>query len=225
MTNESRSTGLVLVAGGVLALAVNVVFPRVDDPWDTVAVLSMMAENEMLRQLSFLGVAAAILTLAAGVAGVRRLLRGTAGGTWGQLGMAGVQLGAVLLVGSVGVGMAATPAAVSWVAAGSPDAGTEFAVAAALNAADDHIWFMSIIAFWAGLGALGVGMSRTGRFPLWSGWVIACVGFATASVVGIPLAIGVESPALLLVFGILATVSAIWAVLTGGWLLRKVTAA
>jgi hypothetical protein len=27
------------------------------------------------------------------------------------------------------------------------------------------------------------------------------------------------------VFGILATVSAIWAVLTGGWLLRKVTAA
>ncbi len=223
MTTD-RSIGWLLVIGGVLALAVNAVFPRVDDPWDTAAVLSMMAENETRRQLSFLGVAVAILTLAAGVAGIRRLLRDGPGESWARFGLAGVQLGAVLLVASVGVGLAATPAAVSWVAAGSPDVGTEFAIAATLNAADDHIWFMSIIAFWAGLGAVGVGMSRTDYFPRWSGWVIAGVGLTTAFGVGVPLAFGVESPALLLGFGILATASAIWAVVTGGWMMRRVAA-
>jgi hypothetical protein len=221
MTTD-RSTGWLLVTGGVLALAVNAVFPRVDDPWDTAAVLSMMAENETRRQLSFLGVTVAILTLAAGVSGIQRLVRGGPGESWARLGLAGVQLGAVLLVASVGLGLAATPAAVSWVEAGSLDAGTELAIAATLNVADDHIWFMSIISFWAGLGAIGVGMSRTGHFPRWSGWVIAGVGFAAAGIVGVPLAYGVESPALLIVFGILATASAIWAVVTGAWMLRRV---
>jgi hypothetical protein len=219
-----RPTGLLLAAGGILALAVNVVFPRVDDPWDTVAVLSMMAENETLRQISFLGVTVAVLTLAAGASGIHRLLREGPGETWGRIGLAGVLLGAVLLTASVGLGLAATPAAVSWVAAGSPAAGTEFAIAATLNAADDHVWFMSIVMFWGGLGFIGLGMSRTDHFPRWSGWVIAGVGLTTAVVVGVPLAYGVQSPTLLVVFGILATGSAIWAVATGWWMVRKVAA-
>lgn len=216
-----RVTAVAMILGGVVAMVFNGLFPRAEDPWDTAGVLTMMVESRTLRQLSFLGVTAAILALTAGVVGIHRSLEGGNGAVWSRLGLYAVLVGTALFTVSVGLGQAATGAAAAWAAAGSTAAGPEFAVASALNLADDHVWFLSIVTYWGGLGLVGLGMVKGGLHPGWLGAFIMAVGLAAAFLVGTPLAYGAEIPVLLLLFGVLGMATALWALVTGVWTLRR----
>jgi hypothetical protein len=93
-------------------------------------------------------------------------------------------------------------------------------VAAALNRADDAIWFLSIIAYWGALALYGRAMIRSAVVPRWLGASMLIVGTVTALLVGMPLAVGVEVPALLVAFGVLGGLTTLWALALGVWTIR-----
>jgi hypothetical protein len=216
-----RTSGIALIAGAILTTVFNIVFPRVQDPWDTVAVLHMMAENETLRQISFLGVTAGIWIITLGVAGVSRSITQGAAEFWARIGFFFVLAGAALFTAATGLGLAATGAAVDWVAAGADTASSQFAIAAALNAADDGVWFLAIMTFWGALAVVGAGMYLSENYPGWMGGMIAVLGGANALLIGLPLAFGVTNPALFLGFAGIAQLTIVWALISGIWMLRK----
>jgi hypothetical protein len=216
----TRLTGASLTAGAVALLVFNPLFPRADDPWDVPAVLAMMAENATLRQSSFLAITVGLLAVTAGLVGIQRSM----GIVWARLGLYAVLVGVTLFATAAGLGMAATGAAVGWVDAGSDVESVEYAIAAALNLADDHVWFWSIITYWTGLGLLGAAIASHTTFPRWLGLPLAVIGFATAAFVGVPLALGVEAPALFLVFGVCGGLTTLWVLAAGIWILRHPTA-
>jgi hypothetical protein len=215
-----RAAGGCLVAGAVLTTVFNVLFPRAADPADTVAVLTVMAGNEVRHLISFLGVTAGLWLLTAGIAGIYRSLSAGPGAVWARFGFYGLLVGAAVFTVATGLGMATTRAAVDWVAAGSDPASAQYAIAAALNAADDGVWSLSIIAYWAALGVLGIGIIRGRIYPRWSGSAIVALGFANALLVGVPLAYGVVNQSMFLLFAGLAQLTIVWALATGIWMLR-----
>jgi hypothetical protein len=216
-----RISGVALTSGALVTTLFNVLFPRVDDPWDTVAVLTMMAENETLRQISFLGITAGIWIITLGVAGISHSITQSSGAFWARVGFYFLLAGTALVTAASGIGLAATSAAVDWVTAGPDPTSAQFAIAASLNAADDGVWYVSIMAFWGALAVVGVGIFLSEVYPRWMGVTIAVLGGANALLVGLPLAFGVTKPALLFGFAGLAQLTIVWAFVSGIWMLRN----
>jgi hypothetical protein len=216
--------GRLLVAGVLAMTLFNVLFPRAADPFDHRQVLTMMVENPATRQISFLGLTAALWVITAALAAVGTSLTAGGGERWAKLSRHGLFAGAILFTAATALGMAATVAAEEWAAAGG-GAGAEFAVAAALNAADDAVWFSFITVYWGALALLGVGMLRGSARPAWQGGSLLALGGANALGVGVPLLDGVQAPALLVAFGVIAQLSLLWLLLTGVLMLRQRAAA
>lgn len=200
--------GRLLAAGGLGALLFNLIFPRADDPWDPSSVLAMMAENSLRRQLAFVGATLSVL-LISGCLIELAVGTGSAVGRWGA-GL--VALGATSFTVASALGLAATGPARSW-AGGGPAADTDFLIAATLNRADDFAWYVAIAVLWTGIGLVGVSLRNDVARA--ASTVLATVGFVTGVGVGLPLAIGVEWMGLLMAFGVLATITAIWALVVG----------
>jgi hypothetical protein len=215
-----RFSGVALISGAIVTTIFNILFPRVADPWDTVAVLTMMAENETLRQISFLGIIAGIWVITAGVAGISYSIDQRAGAFWARIGFYFLLVGAAIFTVANGIGLVATNAAVEWAAAGADPASAQYAIAASLNAADDGVWFMAIMTFWGALAVVGAGILLSDEFPRWMGAGIILAGAANALLVGLPLAFGITSTALFLGFAALAQLTIIWALVSGIWMLR-----
>ncbi|HSJ27262.1 MAG TPA: hypothetical protein VLB67_03565 [Acidimicrobiia bacterium] len=205
------SAGRVLAAGGAAALVFNVLFPRAADPWDPVAVLTMMAESPLRRQTAFVGVTVAVVLIAGSVMRLGRR-SGTAFGDWGA-GLVGA--GALLFTVASALGLAATGSARAWLASGSSPESAEFAIAAALNRADDFVWYLAIATLWTGLGLIGLALRRTDLVPAWAGPSLAVLGLVTGIAIGIPLAVGTEWLPLVIGFGALAGATSLWALAVG----------
>jgi hypothetical protein len=207
-----------LTGGAVVLLAANVAFPRAADPWDLPAVLTMMVDDRVLRQASFLAVTAGLWAVTAGLLSYDTRLQGAA--FWARLARHLAVVGVTLFTAASALGLAATGAAVEWVAAGAEPAGPEYAVAAALNRADDAVWFLSIVAYWGALALYGLAMVRSEAVPRWLGAWILVMGTVTALLVGLPLAVGVKITALLVAFGVLGGITTLWALTLGLWTIR-----
>lgn len=214
----TRAGGMALTGGAVALLAANAVFPRSSDPWDVPAVLQMMVDDRVLRQASFLALTAGLWAITAGLFSPGRWLQHDAAAA--RLARHLAVVGVTLFTAASALGMAATGAAVEWVAAGAEPAGPEYAVAAALNRADDAIWFLSIVAYWSALALYGRAMLRSAEVPRWLGACMLVIGTVTALLVGLPLAVGVEAPALLVAFGVLGGLTTLWALTLGVWTIR-----
>jgi hypothetical protein len=222
LTRDQRATaaGVAMTGGAVVLLAGNVLFPRAEDAWDVAGVLTMMADGRALRQVSFLLVTGGLWVATAGLVAIDRRLADGPAGLWARWGRSLAVVGVTLFTAASALGLAATGAAVTWVVAGADPTGADYAVAAALNLADDAVWYLSIVAYWSALALYGLAMVRSERVPTWLGWWGVGVGVATAVAVGAPLAVGVESMGLLLAFGVLATLSTLWLLALGIWALR-----
>jgi hypothetical protein len=82
-------------------------------------------------------------------------------------------------------------------------------------------FFMTVIVFWLALAFLGIGMVLSTVYPKWMGWVLLILGVLIVGVVGIPQAVGDPSRALDIIFGVLAGLTSIWAIVVGLWVTRK----
>lgn len=200
-------TGRLLAAGGLGALVFNLVFPRADDPWDPSSVLTMMAESPLRRQLAFIGATVSVLLISGCLIELAVRTRRPAG-RWGA-GL--VALGATAFTVATALGLSATGPARSWEGGSAIEA--DFLMAVTLNRADDYVWYLAIFVLWTGIGM--VGLSLRGDLSRIASTALAAVGFAAGVGVGLPLALGVESTALLAAFGALATVTAAWALVVG----------
>ena len=209
-----------MTGGAGVLLVGNVLFPRADDPWDVAGVLTMMANEQGLRQASFLLVTGGLWAATAGLVAFDRRLTDEPAVLWARWGRHLAVVGLALFTAASALGLAATGAAVTWVEAGADPAGPQYAVAAALNLADDTVWYLSIVAYWSALALYGLAMVRSERVPTWLGWWGLAGGVATAGAVGVPLAVGVEAMVLLLTFGVLAALSTLWLLTLGIWELR-----
>jgi hypothetical protein len=216
-----RISGIALTSGALVTTLFNILFPRVADPWDTIAVLMMMAENETLRQISFLGITAGIWSITAGAAGISHTISRDSGAFWARIGFYFLLAGAAIFTTANALGLAATNAAVDWAAAGADPASAQYAIAASLNAADDSVWYLAIITFWGALAVIGAGMYLSEEYPRWMGGAIMLTGTANALLIGLPLSFGVTNPALFLGFAGLAQLTIIWALVSGIWMLRR----
>lgn len=214
----ARAGGVTLIAGAVVLLVANVAFPRAADPWDVPAVLMMMVDDRVLRQASFLAVTAGLWAVTAGLLSPDRWLQDDAASA--RIARHLAVVGVTLFTTASALGMAATGAAVEWVAAGAEPTGPEYAVAAALNHADDAVWFLSLVAYWGALALYGRVMVRSAAVPQWLGAWVLVVGTVTAVFVGLPLTVGVEVPALLVAFGVLGGLTTLWALTLGVWMVR-----
>lgn len=152
-------TGSAFIGGAVVLIVANLLFPRAEDPWDTAAVLTMMADSQTLRQVSFLAVVTGLMAVTAGLVGIQRSLSSGSAAVWARIGLAAALVGAAMVT------------------------------------------------------------SRD--YPRWLGFWILVTGFANALLVGVPLAFGAEAAALFLVFGAFGMLTAVWALATGVWVLRR----
>lgn len=209
----TRLAGTALTGGAVVLLVVNVGFPRAADPWDVPAVLTMMVDSQALRQASFVTLTLGLWAVTAGLIGLEPRLRDAA--EWARLARHLAVVGVTLFTAASALGLAATGAAVEWSTAGADPTSPEYAVAAALNRADDFVWYLSIVAFWGALGLYGLAMLRSGAVPRWLGAWALVAGAVTSLLVGLPLAVGVEVGALLVAFGVLGGLTTVWALLLG----------
>ena len=214
----TRVAGTALTGGAVVLLLANVAFPRAADPWDVPAVLTMMVDSQALRQASFVALTVGLWAVTAGLIGLEPRLRDAA--VCARLARHLAVVGITLFTAACALGLAATGAAVEWSGAGAEPTSPEYAVAAALNRADDFVWYLSIVAFWGALGLYGLAMVRSGAVPRWLGVWALVAGSVTALLIGLPLAVGVEVPALLVAFGVLGGLTTVWALLLGIWTTR-----
>lgn len=213
----NKTVGAALVAGGVLTILSNVVFPRAADPFDTETVLALMAEEPLMRQAGLIGVLAGVWALTAGVLGFDRTPAAEGGSGWSRAAGRMLLAGATLFTASIGLGLAATGHAAEGVAA---PASAAYFTAAALNAADDAVFFTAILTFWGALALFGRALLQTQQVPRGMGWLILVLGLANSLLAGLPLALGVTWPGLVFAFAGMALFTSLWAVWMGVWLRR-----
>ncbi len=213
-----RIAGVSFIAGGILLIVFNALFPRVDDPSDTQLVLTKLADNETFSLIVQLGIAVGLWALMIGVVGVYRSISTGGAAAWARLGFYGIIVGVTLQTAAYAAGIAATGAAAEQ---GGTELGTAaYTIAAALNATSNSLFFMSVIVAWLALAFLGVGMVLSTVYPKWLGWAILILGVATV-VVGFIGALTDPTQVLDLTFGVLAGLSTIWALVIGIIITRR----
>ena len=161
---SQKIAGIALIAGGILTLVFNVIFPRADDPNVMTQVLQALARNEALSILVYLGIAVGVWAIMIGIAGISHNITDGAGAAWARMGFYGVILGTSLLTVFSGIGIESVGAAVDWVASGSTDA-TALGVAAALNLSSSAAFNMTILFNWLGMAFVGIGLVLSDSYP------------------------------------------------------------
>ena len=215
-----KIAGLGLIVGGILTLASNAIFPRADDPSVVAQVLETYADNEMLSQLSYLGITMGVIAIMIGIVGLYRKISTGAAVAWARLGFFGVIVGTTLFAISSAVGLAVVERAVDWAAAGSALDTSAFSATAALVEANRSMFVMTFLVYWLALIFLAIGMVLSSAYPKWLGWVLL-VASAAVVVISIPPFFAEPSQAAEYVFAVPAGVTSIWALVTGIWITRR----
>ena len=216
-----KIAGIGFIVGAVLTTVFNVLYPHADDPSDVSQVLTELADNETFSLIVFLALAVGYWVIMIGVVGVYRSISTGSAAVWGRLGFYGVVVGTTLATTSFAIGLASTGAAADWLAVGSGMSTIEYTIAAALNAAGNSIFFMSIILFWMALAFLAIGMVLSSVYSKWLGWVLLVLGVATVVVAGVPMALSDLSQTQDIIFGVLAGLTTLWALVLGVWITRR----
>jgi len=216
-----RIAGIALIVGAIVLIVSNALFPRADDPGATREVLTKYGENETLAQVAYLGIAVGIWLFLAGLAGVYRSLSSGAAAAWARVGFYGALVGAAMWTVTAGMGLGEAGAAANWVAAlGTPGETIAYSVAAALYAAAQPVFTMTVIAYWVALIVLSIGISLGTVYPRWLGWIGIVLGVATVITVAPQAFQGITQTSQLL-FAIFAGLSTLWGLVIGVLITRK----
>ncbi|MBI4188383.1 MAG: hypothetical protein HY529_04150 [Chloroflexi bacterium] len=208
------------IAGGLLLLIFNFLFPRAADPSNTQDMLTKWGSQEGLTKLSAFFLTVGMWGLMKGAAGVYRSIS-NGGAAWARLGFYGIVVGTTIFTTNNGILAATASTAANWLAAPVASKGTAYSIAATLSTASGAVFTMSILTIWLALFFLGIGMSRSAVYPRWLGWVGLILGALTVVIVGIPQFFAGLGTTTMTIFAVLATLTAIWALVLGIWVARK----
>lgn len=219
-----RLAGLSFIIGAVLLIVFNLLYPRADDPANAAQFVQRVADTRGgLWEAVNLFLAVGIWGLMIGFAGVYRAVSTGGAAAWARLGYYGVIVGSTLWTVTFGLeGFGLSLVVKQWQNASGPAKDTLALIAAAHANVLVGLFSMTIIVFWLALIFIGIGMASSRVFPKWAGWAAIVLGAATVAVVGVPQAFaGPSQTSINVLFPILATLSTIYALILGVWLLRK----
>ncbi|MGD2159152.1 MAG: hypothetical protein PVG32_19905 [Anaerolineales bacterium] len=209
-----------LVIGAVLLVVFNLLYPRPADPSSAQSVLTAMADQKVLTQLSQLMLALGFWGLMIGSAGVHRSITDR-GAAWARLGFYGIVGGTAIWSINFGLGLASANAASDWVVASVADKAAAYDVANTFLTVNSGIYTMSILMFWLALIFLGAGMARNPVYPQWFGWVAVVLGIAMVAIVGIPRFLVENSTSSMFIFAGLSLLTTVWFLVVGIWVARR----
>ena len=96
-----RLASIALILGGILTLAANAAFPRADDPDSLLSSVMNFADNEVLSQITLLGITIGIWGIVIGVAGIYRSIESGAAAAWTRVGFYAVVIGGVVVAATL----------------------------------------------------------------------------------------------------------------------------
>jgi hypothetical protein len=220
-----RIAGVSFIAGALIVIAANAAHPRVGDPSDYHAVLQMIADTRGgYWEAVHLFLAMGMWALAAGFAGLYRSFGSGAGSAWARLGFYGILMGTTLFTldfGLEGLGRAVAVHAMQTAAAADQAAIQGFLIG--LTVVSHPIFGLAVIVYWGSLALVGIAILRGEIYSKWSGWALLVFGSANAFGTGLPYALRGASMTVDMIFAVLATLSALIALVLGVGMLRVQT--
>jgi len=210
-----RLAGLSFIVGSVLLLVFNALYPRGGgDPSDATQFVKAVTDTrggwwEALNLLLAVG----IWGLMIGFAGVYRAISTGGAAAWARLGYYGIIVGTTLwtvtfALQGFGLGLVTKQSGAA-------------AIAGALAFFLVGLLSMTIIVYWLALIFMGIGMAMSKVFPGWTGWVAIVLGVLTALTGVLQGFTGPTQLTLNVLFPILASLSTIFTLVLGVWLVRK----
>ena len=121
-------------------------------------------------------------------------------------------------LGLNGVGLAQV--AERWQAAAGEQKETLLLIAISLRDFETGLFSLTIMAYWMALVFLGIGMLLSTLYPKWLSGAIIVLGVALV-VMGVIFTFADNTKALDSVFGVLAGISTVWALVLGLWITRR----
>ncbi|MBI4234027.1 MAG: hypothetical protein HY686_06260 [Chloroflexi bacterium] len=220
-----RLAGIMFVVGGILTLVFNFLYPRASDPTFDNVQLTLQAiadKGSTFYRVDNLLLAVGLWGLMIGWVGVYRSLSSGSAAVWARLGFYGVIVGTTLWTVVFGMNMGFGLVVEQWASSAEPAKATWLVVASALTRLQFLLFSMTVIVYWLATAFIGIGIVLGAVFPKWLGWVLVILGVVTVVVVGLPQVLAGPSQVVSnVLFPILATLSTLWAVATGIWVLRK----
>ncbi|MBI4200639.1 MAG: DUF4386 family protein [Chloroflexi bacterium] len=208
-----KLAGLSFIAGAILLIVSNALFPRPADPSDAAQFVQKIADSRGgFWEVDTLLLAVGIWAVMIGATGVYRSISTGGAAAWARLGYYGVIVGVtvwtVLLALNLGLSQAVKLA------------GTDRAVQV-MAMTTSGVFSMSIIVLWLALTFLGIGMVLSAVYPKWAGWAIIVLGVATV-IVGILQGLGGPSKTVTnVLFPIVSILTTLWGLVLGIWITRK----
>lgn len=192
-----------LIAGGLLILT-SALFPRPADPSDSTEYLRLLVDEEELSRLVLLLVPIGIWAFALGIAAVVRVLRPRRDDAARQVASYTLLVGSAVVLVQFGLGNAALAEAVS----------SDIQSGATLWAGATHVRSFGMLIIWTGLVILGFGLLREARVHRLLSWPPLLLG---ASMIAVTIPAIIEGPrkATAVASGVIAALTAIWAMFLG----------
>jgi hypothetical protein len=171
--------------------------------------------------------AIAVVFVSNGLAAIAQSVEAEPGASWARLGFVNVLIGGAVMLAALGIdGFALVPMARSWLDASAADQRTLFQIAQALFSAFIGMFALAVFVFFGCVPLLYGTAFLTGRvYPRWIG-IAAIAGGLVGLPLGMALAFAwITSLVYMILFGISATLFAIWVIAAGIVLWRRTTPA
>lgn len=213
------SSGFIIAA--ILIVVGGLLMPHATTPTSNLQeMLKPLGEQQSRTQLSALLITFSFWAALIGAAAVYRSIA-VGGAAWARLGFYLALVGTALWTVSLSLDVAVASAVANWLAAPTGSEQAAYGVVASLSAFGRGIVPMTWIAYWLALGFLGIAMVLSGVYPRWLGWAGLFVS-GPMIVVGLVQAFSARSTSLTLAFAVLETLTALWFLVVGIWLARRV---
>ena len=209
-----------LIVGAVLIIMANIWVTRVG-LGDPMAALDKFSENvDLLRAMALL-ITFGWWAVMIGVVGVNHSIP-AGGAVWARLGLYFMIVGTALWTLGMALDITYSNLIASWLSA--PDADKEFArdlitIYSPTIGIGRGLFPMNVMSNWLAFGFLGMGMLRSSRYPLWSGWVGSVLGVG-GLLLGTTMAF-VGREAVWGLFTVLAFATILWILALGIWVARE----
>ena len=190
------------------------------DPAEIQEFIEKVADNvggrwEGVQLIRAFGLTALLL----GFLGVYRSITTGTAAIWARLGFYGVIVTTAFWMAHTAVELGFSPLLEDWKEATGTDKQTLFLVDFSLRQVNLGLIVIAAFVYSLTLIAFGLGMSLSGVYPRWFGWIIVILGvplLVLSVAVGLTLNLAIAFPML-----ILTLLSYVWALIPGIWLIRK----
>lgn len=216
-----RVAGISLIAGPLVLLTVGGLSIPIYGAGSGISdFFNSVYDNRLYWRVDHLLRAFTFVAVLIGVAGIRSSIGTGPGSAWVRIGFYVLAIGTTIWIvelATAGVGLLKVVSA--WREEFGADALVSFHVAVAVDGIVAALQSMAIVVYSFALVFIGLGMSEASPYPRWLGWSAIALGAATVPT-GILWANTTET--LVYAFGVLAALTALWAITVGVWITRKV---